>query len=160
MCISFTCFCITDNGSYLSSEPDAANVHLSAIPIAAMSVLLFGVAIGIKNFFYPTREQRTAVREYQASKQLHDDNRAEQQHIEQEIEILKQQQEELRQVNTSLYVCGSQLEAMIIAHAHAGFTTWQKVNTMYRSDNGRPLCFGHDEYPFTFQRNFKPIHHF
>lgn len=143
--------------SYLSIETDAANTHLTAFPIAAMSVLLFGVAIGIKNFFYPTREQRTAMRGYQASKQLHDENRAEQQRIEQEIEMLKQQQEELRQVNTSLYVYGSQLEEMIIAHAHAGFAAWQKVNAMHRTDNGRPTCFN-EQYPFVFQRNFKPIH--
>jgi hypothetical protein len=145
--------------SYLSSEPDAANLHLSAIPIAAMSVLLFGVAVGLKNFFFPTREQRNTMREYQASKQRHDDNRDEQQRIEQQMEALKQQQEKLRQVNTSLYVYGGRLEDMIIAHAHAGFATWQKVNTMHRTDNGRPLCFDHDEYPFAFQRNFKPIHH-
>jgi hypothetical protein len=146
--------------SYLSSDPNAANIHLSAIPLAAMSILLFGVAIGIKNFFYPTREQRTAMHVYQFSKQLYDDNSAERQRIGQEIEMLKQQQEELRQINISLYVYGSQLEEMIIAYAHAGFATWQKVNLMYRSDNGRPLCFGHDEYPFPFQRNFKPINHF
>ncbi|QEM12976.1 hypothetical protein [Mucilaginibacter rubeus] len=145
--------------SYLSSEPDAANVHLSAVPIAAMSVLLFGVAVGLKHFFFPTTEQRKAIHEYQASKQQYDDNRAEQQCIEQEIETLKQKQEELRQVNSALYVYGGRLEDMIISHAYAGFATWQKVNMMHRTDNGRPLCFDHDEYPFAFQRNFKPIHH-
>ena len=143
--------------SYLSNEPDAANIHLSAVPIAAMSVLLFGVAVGLKHFLFPTREQRKTIREYQTSKQRYDDNAVEQQRIDQEMEALKQQQEELRQMNTALYVYGGRVEDMIIANAHAGFATWQKVNMMHRTDNGRPLCFDRDEYPFAFQRNFKPI---
>lgn len=151
--------------SYLSNEaatnaPNSENIHFSPIPFCLLSVLLFVIAVAINHFFFPTNEQRKAMREYQVLKQQCEDNVVEQQRIEQEMESLKQQYEELRQVNGSIYVYGGKLEDMIISHAQAGFGNWKKVSMMHRPDNGRPLCFDSDEYSFTFQRNFRPINLF
>jgi hypothetical protein len=148
--------------SYLSHEaaataPNAENVHFSAVPFAVLSVLLFGIAVAINHFFFPTTGQRKAMREYRAVKQQYDDNIVEYHRIEQGMDALKHQHEELRQVNGSIYVYGGKLEDMIISHAQAGCATWKKASMMHRPDNGRPLCFDSDEYPFAFQRNFKPI---
>jgi len=148
--------------SYLTHEAatytgDGKDIHFSPIPFTMLSVLLFGIAVAINYFFFPTKEQRKATREYYALKHEYAFNTAEHERIEKEIEALKQLHEELVQVNGSIYVYGSKLEDMIISHAQIAFATWEKVNMMHRPDNGRPICFGSDEYPFTFQRNFKPI---
>jgi hypothetical protein len=148
--------------SYLTHEAatytgNGKDIDFSPIPFTMMSVLLFGIAVAINFFFFPSREQRKATRDYYALKYEYALNTAEHLRIEQGIEALQQQHEELVQVNGSIYVYGSKLEDMIISHAQIAFAAWEKVNMMHRPDNGRPICFGSDEYPFTFQRNFKPI---
>jgi len=143
----------------LTADAQSSNtsIHFSGLPFALLSLMFFIVALAINRFLFPNAEQRRNMRELQQlQKELaeHIDMRKK---IEHEIEALKQAHEELRQTNGSIYVYGCKLEESIIVAAQAGLAQWCKVNMMHRPDNGRPHCFDSHEYPFHFNRHFKPI---
>jgi hypothetical protein len=142
--------------SYLANEALAEGAILRVSPIAftLISTVLFVVAVALNHFFFPTAEQRNAMREYQSVRKQHEELQQEISRIEQEIETTKQAHEALRHMNGSIYVYGSKLEDMVITHSIGGFAKFKKVNMMHRPDNGRPPGFDSDEYPYFFTKHF------
>jgi hypothetical protein len=145
---------------YLTEEANigstnATNHTFSTIPLALLSITLFIVALAVSHFFFPDASQRRAKREHDEVKRTRQKNADEKASIEAQIETIKSDQEELMQMNSSMYVYGSLLEERIASHAYSGFAKWKKVNMMHRPDHGRPLGYMNDQYPFAFHRNFK-----
>lgn len=163
VCTAFFYLAVT-RAHYLSTEaypdtPSGANQAFSPIPLALFSILLFVIALAVARFFFPSAAERKAKREYDAIKLEERKNADEAVRVEQQMEMIKRQHEELRQTNSNVYIHGAHLEDLIVTHACAGFPKWKKVNMAYRPDRGKPLGFTNDQYPFTFQRNFKTIKH-
>jgi len=147
---------------YLSNEAstNGTSIHFSTIPLALFSVVLFVVAVAVNRFFFPTAEQRKAMRQFDEQVRMQQAIKDERAQIEAQIETVTLQHEELVQTNGSIYVYGGKLEDMIISNAHIGFAKWKRISMMHRSDNGRPIGFNDNDYPFTFQRHFQGIKSF
>ncbi len=146
---------------FLSSQANGDNphgdIHFSPIPLALFSTLLFVSAVAINHFIFPNEAQRKSMREYDANEKMQQEHTDGRERLEAQIEAVKRQHEELVQTNGSIYVYGGKLEERLFARAKIGYSKWCRVNMMHRPDQGRPLCFNNDEYPFTFTRHFKPI---
>jgi len=132
-------------------------IHLSPWPFTLLSLLLFLVALTLNHKYYPTREQRAAMREYQMLTKEKQKNEAEQDRLKKEKAAIEKDHNEVKQRNASILEYGCMLEELIVSHAYGGFALWKKQNMMHRPDNGRPISFDEPNYPFVFNTNFHSI---
>jgi hypothetical protein len=140
-----------------SSEDTAKTIHFSPLPFVIMSLLMFLGAVFINDFYFPTKEQREAMRDYQrliAEKQKIDDEYT---RLKNDEAAIENEHTEVRHMNASILEYGCSLEELIISKAHEGFALWKKHNMMYRKDNCRPRSFDIPGYPLSFRTNFQTI---
>jgi len=144
---------------YLSTQAATETgtvIHFSAIPFTLLSLLLFIASVLVCHFFLPTREQRSAMKEYQKLEHATRNGLADIQRIEQAIKAQEKENEELNKVHNSLQEYGSVLEQRIITYAHHGLALWKKLNLLNRKD-GRPKSFDSTEYPLQFKTYFHHV---
>ncbi len=140
-----------------ASEDAAKTLHISPIPFVIMSLLLFLGAVVINDFYFPSKEQRDAMREYQRlikEKQEIDDEYA---RLKTDEAAIENDHVEVRHMNASILEYGCSLEELIISKAHEGLALWKKHNMMYRKDNCRPRSFDKSGYPLSFRTNFQTL---
>jgi len=145
------------NKQVTADSTGTINIHFSPWPFTLTSLLLFVIAVALHHFFFPSRGQRDAMREYLKLEQEKKANEALQNSLIQEKADIERANEDLRQQNASILEYGSMLETRIITNAHGGYAYFKKQNLMHRPDRGRPISFDDPNYPFTFNTNFHTI---
>jgi len=140
-----------------ASEDAVKTVHVLPLPFVIMSLLLFLGAVVINDFYFPSKEQRDAMLEYQRlikKKREIDDEYG---RLKNEEAAIENAHVEVRHMNASILEYGYSLEELIMSKAHEDFAAFKKHNMMYRKDNCRPRSFDKPGYPFVFRTNFKTI---
>jgi len=142
----------------LQMSDDAAKpVHVSPLPFVVMSLLLFLGAVVINDFYFPSPEQREAMREYQRLTKEREALEAEFTRLKGEEAAIENEHVEVRHMNASILEYGCSLEEIIISKAHEGWALWKKTNMMHRKDNSRPRLFDIPGYQLQFKTNFHTI---
>jgi len=134
------------------AQSQGISVSYSPIPFILTSILLLGTSVFLSFFYFPTKMELQAIKEYLKLK-------AEKKRLEDEIFTKNKEIESIEDIHDdcindkgSLIVYARQLENMIIREAIGSFILYKKNNLMNRAD-GKPDCYD-QLYPFEFQTYF------